>query len=907
MINFIYVDHAHHISKIFHNDFNQTTDLWVTSSLKNKKNLERLLLNSNPIVVNDSIIRAQDFWLFLFSLLKNDDEITINQDLLAYFIEESFQQESEDKSLFKNFSANEIVTLLKILGPIALYDSDIKNMELFFEYYPRAAQEWQHVYVFIQSLARALYVQKKWVIKEWIPHLVLQRLSSKNISLPYRRIYIDLNFRIKLIEAQILKKLATKIPVTVLTPNINSSIFHRQNYFLKTYQELGASFKTQETKETNISLTTTDLTHASVLIFPNEIEQIKFFFEKSKELIRQNVKPNEIHWFFPNTQQLNPILLQMSEFYQQPIWIEPVSNIYCDPRIREWIDSLNLFTPEINPGSLEIAKKQNPKLLGPLKNIPPFLNHIKEIQDQDRRFFQKHWQESNVILDRDQFIKKIVQYWRWDGNEPIFLKILEALFLSTPSNVTLSFVQWIKFLKSLIMKSDLTTHSYPLADQILVFKIHEYPSIPAQYQFIGSITRDSLKSEDFFPIPIEHINILNDQFGYDIEHPLINWKETYLQWLIQQPTYEKWISSFHLDVQGNPASVHPSLLEGNNAAVTEMDATNHNIFHDNNFIKISEQQEVEYFKWEWPKQMSVTRLELFLRCPFRFFVEHNMKFSPPESRNFQLEYNLEGQLYHKLLEYILKHWSLLKTVKAELDIRSALQTWSKELLDNLSNNLPDYLIKRHRNQLPSFGFDFFKYHHNFLIQHPKVEVVLWEYPVTIFLDLKYQKFLATEPNHPLHFNISGKIDRIDIINDYFVIVDYKRTIKEEFDFSKWIPHQYYQMLLYGMAILHNPPPILREKKWGGAVFFNYSDLSFAKGFLINDLVPDYLEKPIPYHNSMDYLTCQEKLKEMTQLFFHQIDERISKFQAHPFIFHDRQELCENCYWSYLCPAPHLPI
>ena len=196
---------------------------------------------------------------------------------------------------------------------------------------------------------------------------------------------------------------------------------------------------------------------------------------------------------------------------------------------------------------------------------------------------------------------------------------------------------------------------------------------------------------------------------------------------------------------------------------------------DEKHEKLSEGLKAKFSK----NTYSVTQLEEYFSCPFRRFVEHDLKICEeqtiePDSRKF-------GSFAHKLLEKFVEEENLKVVTEQQIDeflaknmMPIAQMQYDKKVLQR--RNFANYLRKSSKIILKSVVYE--NKHSGFSPEYVEEKI-----SIPIYGGKK----------------LNGKVDRIDMAGDYYRILDYKTgsqsSIKTNLYFGKKL-----QLFLYADAI-----------------------------------------------------------------------------------------------------------
>lgn len=232
-----------------------------------------------------------------------------------------------------------------------------------------------------------------------------------------------------------------------------------------------------------------------------------------------------------------------------------------------------------------------------------------------------------------------------------------------------------------------------------------------------------------------------------------------------------------------------------------------------------------------PIAFSVSKLENFAACPFKFFVENIIK---PQPRLVQkVEFYDLGNIYHKSVEKFTKKIYETGTNIEELD---------KETVDSVSRLCTDEVLNGEKMNYTAFDSN---WRNKYMKE--KIKRLMSRAANTIIGQLKKGDFrpVYTELSigntdskcfiEPLEIKLSndtviyfqGRIDRVDILKKdgrlYVNIIDYKSSFKN-FDLSDVVQGLQLQLLVYMSAVVKNGEKLFKiPPKIGGVYYFRIDD------------------------------------------------------------------------------------
>ncbi len=267
--------------------------------------------------------------------------------------------------------------------------------------------------------------------------------------------------------------------------------------------------------------------------------------------------------------------------------------------------------------------------------------------------------------------------------------------------------------------------------------------------------------------------------------------------------------------------------ESNEKHIT--DFINQGLLYENKALKITKKNLSKIHPT--PVTMSVSKLESFAACPFKFFIENVIK---PQPRQVQkIEFYDLGNIYHQAVEQFTKGISQTDTDIMELN---------KDTVHSLSQSCTEKILQD--SELDYAAFDANERNR---YMKEKIKRLVNRAADTIVEQLKkgsfrpiYTELVIGERDEeigidPVEIKISddvsiyfqGRIDRVDMLKKddklYINIIDYKSS-RKEIDLSDAVQGLQLQLLIYMSAIIKNGEKLFKTKpEIGGAYYFCIDD------------------------------------------------------------------------------------
>ncbi|MEN1759104.1 helicase-exonuclease AddAB subunit AddB [Anoxynatronum sibiricum] len=225
---------------------------------------------------------------------------------------------------------------------------------------------------------------------------------------------------------------------------------------------------------------------------------------------------------------------------------------------------------------------------------------------------------------------------------------------------------------------------------------------------------------------------------------------------------------------------------------------------------------------------TVSRLELFNRCPFAHFVRYGLKPSPRKQREI-LAPDM-GTLLHEMMDTFGRHLQ-----KAGLDPRSLEENTVRQLTETMADQLVDDFQYGVFNSSARFQY---QGHRLKRVSRRAVDTMLHHLRQTGFQPFAYEiRFGGVEGDGALtsfqistgdgtRISLEGRIDRLDhLVTEeatYYRVIDYKSG-KQTFSLTELMYGLQLQLLVYLMAALKQHEGTENEPSKPAGMFYFYLD------------------------------------------------------------------------------------
>ena len=205
--------------------------------------------------------------------------------------------------------------------------------------------------------------------------------------------------------------------------------------------------------------------------------------------------------------------------------------------------------------------------------------------------------------------------------------------------------------------------------------------------------------------------------------------------------------------------------------------------------------------------LSATRIDTYVKCPFQYFCQYILNLKPIERQKYDLK--LVGTYIHYLLERLINE----KSDDIDQILNDSKQIFIKEHLLNI-NATTNYFLKRLNDNIKLIW-----------------PIIKKELDNNKFIPTYFEIDIAnTDKWHPLiiqnnelTIKLSGIIDRIDIYDKYYRIIDYK-TGDKKINLNEIVVGLNLQLFIYLLFAYNN-----LKDKMGAGIFYMLVYYSFNNG------------------------------------------------------------------------------
>ncbi len=387
---------------------------------------------------------------------------------------------------------------------------------------------------------------------------------------------------------------------------------------------------------------------------------------------------------------------------------------------------------------------------------------------------------------------------RQEITSQVYNKVFEiiAQIYLVSNDDTVSFLKYLDYFKTAI--KDVSVGVIPPTDgAIVIASISRSVHSSCKYLYVLGVSDsvipkdysddDLLKEEEKVLINSKGYNVLSSNYNRALIDRLD--ENTMISFATDGVTFTS--SSVDMNGESLMESRYISYLEENGVvpidAITSSDYLNHLYFYDENikyryivdsirsggnytFVNANKayvddlaskvmKKPHEIFIDKKAKEFntSVSRLELYNKCPFAYFIKYELKAS--ELKEFSIDAMIRGTFLHEVLEIFFRDG-----YDSIFDVRSSVEKIVEDILSKEEYRVFSSSF-RNRNEL-----DRAKDALTFIARNLTNKMKMSSF--------KARRFEEKIDIEEAYYTLRGKIDRVDIFGNYFSIIDYKSSRRE---------------------------------------------------------------------------------------------------------------------------------
>lgn len=914
-------------------DFDPTTHTWIVSDLKSKLDLQKRLLERRDFLEGESILRASELWRTMLSRLRPDLQIVSREFMLTWL---GHKLSLMDSDWTKTPGvAQTAFEYLSQLVPILSHPDGPEMMEEWFGTHEEARSRWGRWFDLSKSLWTEL-LEEGFVAPNWISGVLVNEVDLGAVWT--RPLIIDLGAELDQVEADLFVLLSQNIDVTILKPEPEWGNEYARA--LSAYDIFERRLKVGK-KESPACKEEPRTNSVQYRKFTTMLAEVKEATAQARKWLDSGAakKASDIAIVAPDIELYWPVLSSYLDHEGIPTQKHRVRRTHAFADVARWLAILRLRTGSFAESDVELAlfDSQNAPLeLMSYDRFKILYSALYGREDLGRsedvaRLFELQL-EPHAFASRDEFVAwslKQLPDAGWgrdpssDGREFKRIEdVYKRLFEECPKSLSMTTLRWLDYLERLVAKVEVRIEDGN-PEGVACINLSAAVNSPATHMIVMGLTetalrptlRTSILTSEAMSIAAGYGFHLatDDQFGTEFE----------ARWILSDPSRELLLTVAETDFSG--AAQAPSWLwvQGARAQGTHKDVAipestrwdetqkadfdeiandrgwrpAHSQIMENALTEDLGEKDVGAFAAGLVTQLSPSKIEDYLECPFIFASKHLFGLADVSELDLDVDGARRGSLMHKLFELLTVEPVRFDYSKSEMEevVERAREASNMELADAR-------LWPPLKERYVDMGFRFLAFEKEIRTQFPETKTIAREADVAGYIDVETGELFRERPSGRNVLSFVGRIDRIDADSrGNLAIYDYKSSASSVGQHGSWLKNNQIQLLLYAMAVQEGltslePAPVV------AALYYVARPFNRDNGFKLEGVEQGLVEIEGRKKNRLS-IADRDRLFGEGKTLISEAARRILEgdFEPRP---RDPKD-CPKCQWRSLCRAPHL--
>lgn len=915
-------------------EFDPTTHTWIVSDLKSKLDLQKLLLERRDFLEGDSVLRASELWRTMLSRLRPDLQIVSREFMLTWLGHKlSLMELDWTKTPGVAQAAYEYLTQLM---PILSHPDGAEMMEEWFASGHESAQSrWGRWFELSKTLWGEL-LEEGFIGPNWAAGVLVNELDLG--AAWTRPLVIDLGAELDQVEADLFVQLSEKVDITILKPEPEWVSEYARS--LSAYEVFERRLKVEKKRSPELR---TEPRSKSVQYrkYTTMLAEVKEATAQARKWLDSGAvkKASDIAIVAPDIETYWPVLSSYLDHEGIPTQKHRVRRTHTFADVARWLAILRLRTGSFAESDIELAlfdSRSAPLSVMTYDRFKVLYSALYGREDLARseevaRLFELQL-EPHAFASRDEFVAWSLKQlpdagWKKelssDGREFKRIEdVYKRLFEECPSGLTMTTARWLDYFERLMMKVEVRVEDGN-PEGVACINLSAAINSPATHMIVMGLTETALRPSIQTSILTSEAMSIAASYGFHLATDDQFGTEFEARWLLSDPSRELLLTVAETDFSG--AAQAPSWLwvQGARAQdahkqvsvpeTTRWDETQKSDFDDivnergwrpahgmtmkSALYEDLGERSVSAFASGLVTQLSPSKIEDYLECPFIFASKHLFGLADVSELDLDVDGARRGSLMHKLFELLTVEPIRFEYSKGEMEemVEKAREASGMELADSR-------LWPPLKERYVDMGFRFLAFEKEMRTQFPETKTIAREADVAGFIDIETGELLRERPVSKPALTFVGRIDRIDSDNrGNLVIYDYKSSASSVGQHGSWLKKNRIQLLLYAMAVQEGltslePAPVV------AALYYVSRPFNRDNGYKLEGVDQGLVEIDGKKKNRVSIADRDRLFSEGKAL----IGEATRRILAGDFEPRPRDPRnCPTCQWRPLCRAPHL--
>lgn len=870
--------------------FDPRDTTWVVSDLRNKFEVQQMILKKQDYYEDVSVLRASELWRILLKRVHPEIKL-VSSDFVSTWVQEQVKKlaQSPDGPRLGTNSHQVVAEMMDVMAPIHSHPLGATRIRDWFRENPESLQRWGGWFLLSEQFFQIM-TEQNYLAPRWSAAFLQEHTDWK----PYwnRHLIFDLGSQLNQVEADLIRTLARDLDVHVLAPN--PAWKKDFEYLLKPYDFLISQADEKKPVEKPPEALPRD---QKALRFSGVLGETKKACEMVRGWLDQQVAPEEIAIIAPDIERYWPLLQPLLETEGVPVAKDTYARLQTLPSVTQWLAEMRLAAREVRYADLESAVflKDNPAIRYE-EFYSLFAELISEVDLRRHELIQKSFQAQYSLNDeitRDEWLGFSAKFWKSKGElEPLEICFREIL-MNAESHLKMRVSSWIHLIEQVAAKKEIRLKK-GARKGVQLTNLSAADSLKIKHRIFLGLTESMLKSQCSNLLSPREVMAIFNELGFSLEHPEVSAGEFDLNWLAENNQTHSYYFYPQTGFSGGaeaPCSLWLQKADEESHQLVQSRGTRWDYVLQTDRLSW-DPHEVQTIRLKKAISLSPSSIETYRKCPFTFASQKIFKLQDLPVMDFDVDRRTRGSLSHSLLEVLCQEprrfdWSR-EEILAEID-----KLKSGAGLETLDPFIWEGLKERHAQ----LALRFLSFEKIWQQQFPETKILALEKKFEFYWDLNNQSVAKSG-----EWKITGRIDRLDHDEKgHLVLLDYKQTPGDYKHHNSWLEKNQLQLALYILAIEAGVIEGIESSEVVGAFYYILKNMNRDAGLKVEEAAGplfnlDRKGNKISMAKKKDLL---DAVKQTVQQVILQMKE--GAFSAQPL----DKEKCGDCNWKNLCRAPHL--
>lgn len=885
--------------------FDPNKDTWIVADLKSKLEIQQQLFKKYKVLPEESVLRASELWQHQYKRLGGNLQIVSSSFVKIFLME---QLEMEKESWLRVPGAHQtLLEYIRQLFPLLIYQNSEELIGPWWQENSGSLMRWGRWFFYARKYVH-LFLENKWILPNWLPYILYnEHLGS---VMWHKRLFIDLGSQLTQSEALLFKEISMNAETFLIYPNKIAKGEYKT--IDRTYSRILNEKSINEVKEVP-----TEPENLTLKRFSTALAEVKDLSAQVRIWLQQGMEPQDIAIFAPDIEYYWPAIASYFEVENIPVQKSVVARLQSFLPIMSWLSRLKLELGQVSSEDLELdvfssdsassrISYHDFKKLYSMILEDQHLHRLKAISER----YQQNFNPKELIY-RDEFLLWAMNFYNEGLSASLLEPLLRAAVHESLHNVKLKASSWLAYLENLCAQIEIVLKEEDV-NGVSIENFRSARHIPAKCVYVLGLSETQLKSNKAMGIKPGEVFSIESDLGFILDLPE-NQDLEFDADILLSSAYQKVIASFaETNFSGGPQAASMLWLKSikkQNLNYTQVNNPQVSLW-DFQQQKVSELKNNESLRAEFIdrdlgrhkflnqplkiERLSVSRLQSYAQCPFVFLAESIFKLKDPEVLDLDLDAMALGQFIHKVFQKIVKEPFV--NIWTEESLKLIFEECRSELKLHTYDERTWFRIQA---MVLKIVDNFLSFENQWRKEFPLTHTIGKEVAIKAFWDIEKSDFVSESENG---ISFSGSIDRVDSDSEkHAVILDYKTSISQVFNFSSWQEKDHLQLSVYSY-LLEQGLTELKKLDVLGMGYFVAKDCERGKGLWCEEGEGRLFPINKRSKNSMPKKELYKHWAEVKT----RVAEIVSQISTGEFSPKPKDiKNCNQCSWSKICRAPHL--